>query len=308
MKAPGSESDRENLTFSVVIPTFNRPEPLRNCLDSLVNQRFPHDRFEVIVVDDGGTLSAQTVVEEFKDRISITICRQERSGPAGARNAGAFRSRSKYIAFLDDDCYADPVWLQELETAFSATNSRSLLGGFILNAIPENVFAEVGESILAVILQFYRPEPGGVYFFRAANLAASLNEFQEIGGFDVDFRTAEDREFSDRWLHKGGSLLHVPNARVAHLKKLSFGTFCRQHFLYGKGAFHFHRVRRVRRSGKFHVNHLLFYLRVFRAACRPTQSSIPIKLCLLIVWQAMNVAGFLWAFLEFLLLQKERKS
>jgi len=307
MQAPVGETGREDLTFSVIIPTFNRPESLRSCLDSLAKQRFPNERFEVIVVDDGGTLPAQTVVEGFKDRISITICRQERSGPAGARNTGALRARSKYIAFMDDDCYADPEWLLELETAFQAGNPRCLLGGLVINAIPENVFAEVGEMILGIILHSYRPEPGGMYFFRAANLAASLTEFQGIGGFDADFGTAEDREFSDRWLHKRGSLVHVPKARVAHFNRSSFGTFCRQHFLYGKGAFHFHRVRRARRSGKFEVNHLLFYIRVFRAACRPTQSSIPAKLCLLIVWQAMNVAGFLWALLEFFQVQNERK-
>lgn len=306
MQAIVHESDIETLTFSVVIPTFNRPESLRHCLDSLVNQRFPRERFEVIVVDDGGALPAQTVVEGFKDRLSITTWRQEWSGPAGARNAGALRARSKYLAFLDDDCYADPKWLQELATAFSATHSRSLLGGVILNANPENVFAEVGEIILAVNLRFSRPELGSTYFFSAANAAASRHEFNEIGGFDADFRTAEDREFSDRWLHQGGSLLHAPLARVTHCKQLTFRTFCRQHFLYGKGAFHFHRVRRGRRSGTFHMNHLLYYPRVLGVALRPSPSSIPVKLFLLIVWQAMNVAGFLWAFLEFLHQEKER--
>lgn len=302
------ESGVEHLTFSIVIPTSNRPTRLRNCLTSLVNQGFPHERFEVIVVDDGGTIPAQTVVEEFRDRISITIYRQEQAGPAGARNAGACRARSKYVAFLDDDCFADPEWLQALEAAFSDAKPRSLLGGVILNAIPENVFAEVGEIILSVNHQFFRPEAGGMYFFSAANAAASLSEFKEMGGFDTDFRTAEDREFSDRWLHRGGSLLLVRNARAAHFNQLTFRTFCRQYFLYGKGAFHFHRVRSSRQSGTFHATHLLYYLHVVRAALRPSQSCIPTKLFLLVMWQVMNVAGFLWAFLEFLHGEKERKS
>lgn len=279
--------------FSVVIPTLDRPEYLRDSLESLVNQRFPKDRFEVIVVDDGGAVEAQTVVAAYSGQISVTIYRQEQAGPAAARNAGAGRAQAKYVAFMDDDCRADPEWLGELEAAFSKGASRALIGGCIVNAASDNVFAEVGELILGVILEHYRPEPGGIYFFRAANLAVSAAEFRRAGGFDASFRTAEDRELCDRWLHAGGSLVHVPSARVAHLNRLSFHGFCRQHFLYGKGAFRFHRARRARGSGSWRPSFLMFYARVFRAAFIRTRSSVSAKLALLLVWQTMNVAGFL---------------
>jgi glycosyltransferase involved in cell wall biosynthesis len=304
---PGTKTP-ESLTFSVVIPTFDRPEYLRGSLDSLVEQRFSKDRFEVIVVDDGGSIPAQTVVAEYDQRICVTVCRQERAGPAAARNAGAVRARAKYIAFMDDDCRADPEWLRELDTAFATGISRSLLGGCIVNGAPENVFADVGELILGVILDYYRPEPGGIYFFRAANLAVSAAELRCGGGFDVGFRTAEDRELCDRWLHGGGSLVHVPSARVVHLNRLSFRGFCRQHFFYGKGAFHFHRLRRARGSGQFHAKFSLFYVRVFRAAFIPTQSSVSAKLLLLLVWQAVNVAGFLSEMLAHFRPRKDRES
>jgi hypothetical protein len=152
---------------------------------------------------------------------------------------------------MDDDCRADPEWLRELEAAFSSGASRTIVGGGVENSAPDNVFAEVGELILDVILKNYRPKPGGIYFFRAANLAVSSSDFRELGGFDTRFRTAEDRDLCDRWIHSGGSLSHVPRARVAHLNRLSFRGFCRQHFTYGKGAFHFHRARKVRRSGRY---------------------------------------------------------
>lgn len=308
MQSTASTKRSESLTFSVVIPTFDRPEYLCGSLDSLVNQRFPKDRFEVIVVDDGSTIPAQTIVAAYDQRISVTVCRQERAGPAAARNTGAVRARGKYIAFMDDDCRADPEWLRELETAFVTGSSRSLLGGCVVNAAPENVFAEVGELILSVILDYYRPEPGGMYFFRAANLTVSTAGFRCAGGFDAGFRTAEDRELCDRWLHGGGSLVHVPSARVAHLNRLSFRGFCRQHFLYGKGAFHFHRVRRGRGSGKFHAKFLLFYVRVFHAAFTPIRSSVAAKLLLLLVWQAVNVAGFLSEMLAHFRLRTEKES
>ena len=105
----------DSLAFSVVIPTFDRPHLLRASLESLVGQRFPRDRFEVIVVDDGGTVPAQAVAEAYMGQLSLTVCRQSQAGPSAARNAGAERARAPYIAFLDDDCRADPAWLHELE-------------------------------------------------------------------------------------------------------------------------------------------------------------------------------------------------
>jgi len=286
------------LTFSVVVPTLDRPEYLDEMLISLVKQRFPKDRFEVIVVDDGGVLPAKTVAARFENLLSIAVIEQKHAGPAAARNTGAANCRAPYIAFIDDDCCADPEWLEKLEQAFATARSPCLFGGAVINATPENVFAEVGELILSVLLDFYRPEPGGLYFFRAANLAISCSDFRQAGGFDVDFRSAEDREFCDRWLHIGGSLIHVPGAIVSHRNRLSFGGFCRQHFNYGKGAYHFHRLRRARKSGGLAWQFLQYYLRVFRAGFAKTQSSGIVKVWLLLVWQVVNAAGFIYAWLD----------
>ena len=111
-----------------MIPSFDRPERLRECLESLVAQRFPKDRFEVVVVDDGGSVPAETVAVAYARRLSVAVCRQERGGPAAARNTGVLRARGRYIAFMDDDCRADPEWLHELERAFAAAPARSLPG------------------------------------------------------------------------------------------------------------------------------------------------------------------------------------
>jgi cellulose synthase/poly-beta-1,6-N-acetylglucosamine synthase-like glycosyltransferase len=51
--------------FSVIIPTWDRPEALRGCLAALVAQDYPHERFEVLVVDDGGRLPAHPIVDGF---------------------------------------------------------------------------------------------------------------------------------------------------------------------------------------------------------------------------------------------------
>ena len=81
--------------------------------------------------------------------------------------------------------------------------------------------------------------------FRANNLALPEDRFRAIGGFDTIFPLAasEDREFCDRWLHHGFQMTYAPEAVVYHARALTFRSFWRQHFKYGRGAFHFHQVR-----------------------------------------------------------------
>src|ERR1700693_131816 len=90
---------------SVVIPTCDRPEMLRRALDSVLQQTRRPD--EVIVVDQGAGIGAQQVVAACPRQ--VCYLRQEKRGPAAARNLGIHAARCGWIAFLDDD----DVWVPE---------------------------------------------------------------------------------------------------------------------------------------------------------------------------------------------------
>src|SRR5271157_5447066 len=75
--------------FSIIVPTHNRLNELGNCLRALARQRFPLSQFEVIVVDDGGSLPAGELEQAFSDALKLQVISQPRSGPATARNRGA---------------------------------------------------------------------------------------------------------------------------------------------------------------------------------------------------------------------------
>ncbi len=278
--------------FTVVIPTHDRPLALRSCLETLGAQHYPRDAFEVVVVDDGSRapLEVDPVVLEGA---RLELIRQEQAGPAAARNCGAAHATGRYLAFLDDDCLAEPGWLAALEAAFERHPVGALLGGTITNPHPENVNAEVAEMILAVLLGHYRPEPGGDYFFRSTNLAVNAGEFRAAGGFDPAFGTAEDRELCDRWLQRGGSLVPVPAAVVAHASELTFRLFVLRHFRYGRGAYRFHRLRRKRGSGGLHAGILGFYAAVFSRCFAPPLRRIGPRVAMAAAWQLSNAAGFL---------------
>ena len=101
--------------FSVVVPTYERPASLARCLDALAAQTLDHDRFEVIVVDDGSAEPPRAVVARAAASIDVRLVEQANAGPATARNAGAEASRGRYVVFTDDDCRPDPEWLSAID-------------------------------------------------------------------------------------------------------------------------------------------------------------------------------------------------
>lgn len=86
--------------ISAVIPTYNRENTIKRCLDSILNQTYPI--FEIIVVDDGSTDKTVDIIEkEYAGR--VTVFRQKNKGAQAARNAGIRMAKGDYIAFLDSD-------------------------------------------------------------------------------------------------------------------------------------------------------------------------------------------------------------
>src|SRR5262245_41089017 len=71
-------------SFSIIVPTYCRPQPLRTCLAALAHLDYPHESFEVIIVDDGGRVPLEAVVSPFSDRFDVTLLRQPHAGPAAA--------------------------------------------------------------------------------------------------------------------------------------------------------------------------------------------------------------------------------
>ena len=86
---------------SVIIPTYNRAQMLRQAVDSALEQDYP--RTEILVIDDGSADETPIMLADYEDR--IRFFRQENTGVSAARNLGIRASRGELIAFLDSDDY-----------------------------------------------------------------------------------------------------------------------------------------------------------------------------------------------------------
>ncbi|MEM7793025.1 MAG: glycosyltransferase [Cyanobacteria bacterium P01_C01_bin.118] len=282
--------------FSIIIPTYCRPERLCLCLEAIAQLDYPQERFEVVIVDDGSNPPLEPMVTPWCDVLPLRLIRQENAGPASARNTGARQARGEFLIFTDDDCTPATDWLSQLERC-AAQAPDHLIGGRTLNALPDNIYSTASQLLIDYLYDYYNVESEQATFFASNNFALPAHHFHQLGGFDVTFPLAagEDREFCDRWLHHGLPMTYAPKMQINHAHKLSLSKFWRQHFNYGRGAFHFHQIRSQRQSAPMKVEPFSFYwnLLTYPLAKNEGWRTPPIS-GLFLLSQVANVAGFFW--------------
>jgi glycosyltransferase involved in cell wall biosynthesis len=200
---------------SIVVPTFRKPEPLRQTLASLRDLDFQADQYEIIVVDDGSDPETAAVVEAaVVDMPLVRYAPQSHGGVASARNHGARLARGEVLIFVDDDMllpqdliashlqaleqHAPAVisGYREFAPGLAAALSRAPFGRFRLVAEPRQEWGHDLKQPSASGVGF-RPHPAGL---PANDLAVRSEDFFRIGGFDEAFPHAgyEDHDFTLR--------------------------------------------------------------------------------------------------------------
>ncbi|MGH8692821.1 MAG: glycosyltransferase [Burkholderiales bacterium] len=195
------------IEISVVIPTRNRAGDLRRCLAAIAAQRFPREKYEVIVCDDGSSEDIAAVVREFEAAgLIANYARQEPKGPAAARNLGIARSRGRIVAMTDSDTVPDRDWLAKLYEALEADAGAVAVEGKVF-ADNEGQFDPLGDGP--------SNKSGGV--FLTCNCAYRRDVLLRIGGFDETFPypAYEDAELAAR-AQELGRIVWQPEAVVLH--------------------------------------------------------------------------------------------
>ncbi len=272
--------------FSVIIPTYQRLEGLRNCLSGITGISTDRQSFEVIVVDDGSDHDPATVVDTFRPVLRIRLLNQQRNmGPAAARNRGAEAARGDYLVFIDDDCIPRPEWLNVLQRRIQQQGERAY-GGNCHNGLGASIWSEAQQVLLDYLNSHYNNRTDEARFCPTNNLAVPRRTFLNLGGFDTSFRYAagEDRDFSDRWLSSGANMSFVTDAPVYHQHAMGFTEFCRLHYRYGRGARRY-RTRGGHQAQRRRFEPLSFYARLL---VYPYSCNAPGKATLLAALQVLS--------------------
>ena len=103
-----------NIDLSIIIPVYNSEKYLKECLDSIFNNKTKY-KYEVICINDGSTDKSLEILEKYKkNHKNLIIINQDNSGAASARNKGLDNAVGKYIAFIDSDDYIANNYIEKL--------------------------------------------------------------------------------------------------------------------------------------------------------------------------------------------------
>jgi glycosyltransferase involved in cell wall biosynthesis len=229
-----------SIQISVVMPTFNRWAQLQRVLEGYGAQSIGTGAFEVLVCDDASSDDTPAQVRAFAETAPYRLhyLRQEKKGPAAARNMGIAAASAPLVVLTDDDCVPHPEFLAR---HLASTRPGVATIGYIdwhpeITVTPFMAFLSPGYRFN--FAQITDPADATFRCFYTANVSAWRSDLLAVGGFDEGFPAAayEDIELGYR-LHRAGiRLVYDREAIIFHLHEMRLEGMVRSQVVNGRSA------------------------------------------------------------------------
>jgi len=223
---------------SVVIPTHNRIERLKRVLAALECQNYALHDFEVVVVSDGSSDGTNEYLRSLTTPLQIHMVVQPNQGVAVARNSGVRHATGDLVLFVDDDVVPAPQLITEHMRIHTAQpNDVIVLGpmltpeGFCMSRWVRWEQAMLTKQYDAMIAGRYAPSARQFY---TGNTSLARALLLASGGFDENFRRAEDVELAYRLAERGLQFIFNPDAIGYHYAERSFHSWMEIPYVYGR--------------------------------------------------------------------------
>ncbi len=220
--------------ISFIIPVYNRPDEIEELLESFTKLN-GQLTFEIVIVEDGSTLRADTCVATYSKALNISYYFKPNSGPGSSRNYGMTMAKGKYFIILDSDCILPKTYL----TAVLTQLNKHYVDCFGGPDRAHSSFTELQKAINFSMTSFITT--GGIrghklsvnkFQPRSFNMGISKEAFKTTKGFGR-IHPGEDPDLSIRLKKIGFKTMLIPEAYVFHKRRISWAKFYKQVHKFG---------------------------------------------------------------------------
>lgn len=214
------------LSFSLIIPVFNRPDEIGELLESLLHQSYDKS-YEIVIVEDGSVTTAKTVIEDYKGALNVTYLFKDNTGPGHSRNFGMQHAKGNYFIILDSDCVIPVNYLEKVAVSLDNNYVDCFGGPDAAHQSFSNIQKAINYAMTSVLTT------GGIrgnnktvdkFQPRSFNMGISKRAFEESGGFG-NIHPGEDPDLSMRLWKKGYETKLIGEAFVYHKRRIRFNKF-----------------------------------------------------------------------------------
>ena len=225
----------DSISFSIIIPVFNRPKEIDELLESLKNSNFSDD-FEVVIVEDGSDITSEKIIDIYKDVLNISYYYKNNSGPGDSRNYGMRNAKGNYFLIFDSDCLIPENYLAIVKKQL-LNDFSDCFGG---PDAAHSSFTSIQKAINFSMTSFWTT--GGIrgakrqinsFEPRSFNMGISKVAFEATGGFGK-IHPGEDPDLSIRLKNLGFKTNLFSEAFVYHKRRISWYKFFTQVNKFGK--------------------------------------------------------------------------
>ncbi len=219
------------MEFSVIVPCFNNEPYLRRCLDALVAQTYPREKYEVILIDNNSTDRSLEIARGFRE---VAVIEEGIPSSYAARNCGVRQAAGRTLVFTDADCEVCPTWLEAIAAALAEPGAELVLGGrrharesFAL-AMAADYEAQRTEYVCS-------QQDQRLYYGYTNNMAVRRDAFERCGPF-LQVARGADTVFVSRVVqaYGAGSVRYAHDAQIRHLEIGRVSDWYRKMRIYGR--------------------------------------------------------------------------
>ena len=216
------------LSYSFIIPVYNRPDEIKELLDSFNEVRFS-SLYEIVIIEDGSSIPCKEVVDQYTD-LTISYYVKPNSGPGDSRNYGMRKAKGNYFIILDSDVLLPKHYLEVVDQSLNDEYVNCFGGSDTAHPSFTNLQKAINYSMTSFLttggirgkktaMQKFEP--------RSFNLGLSKEAFEASEGFGK-IHPGEDPDLVIRLWKLGYKTKLIADAYVYHKRRISWSKFYKQ--------------------------------------------------------------------------------